>query len=48
MFDFNINKFLLMDFDGFELLYDGDCVVQRPWDGLGHEAALLKLVEIGR
>ena len=29
-----------MDDDGSELLYDGDCVVQRPCDGLGHKTAL--------
>jgi len=29
-----------MDVDGSELLYDGDCVVQRPCDGLGHKTAL--------
>ena len=37
-----------MDIDSSELLYDGDCVVQRSCDGLGHKMALLKLAEIDR
>ena len=37
-----------MDVDSSELLYDEDCVVQRPWDGLGHKTALYKLAKIDR
>jgi len=29
-----------MDIDSSELLYDGDCDVQRPCDGSGHKTAL--------